>query len=110
MSVSSFECFFFLAEEILDTNSAMWFSKDSSYLLFASFNDTRVGELKYPWYGKLGTRKIYPEIKTLRYPKVRVIYNQYCLSVKNCGICSLIYFYFSVSLMLVSPGFQLKNS
>ncbi|KAK3914477.1 Inactive dipeptidyl peptidase 10 [Frankliniella fusca] len=55
--------------EILRSNRAVWISPDSTYLLFASFNDTRVGELKYPWYGGLQEGLKYPKIRTLRYPK-----------------------------------------
>ncbi|XP_052133194.1 inactive dipeptidyl peptidase 10-like, partial [Frankliniella occidentalis] len=55
--------------EILQSNRAIWISPDAKYLLFASFNDTRVGELKYPWYGGLQDGLKYPKIRTLRYPK-----------------------------------------
>ncbi|XP_063230556.1 inactive dipeptidyl peptidase 10-like [Bacillus rossius redtenbacheri] len=52
-------------EEILRSGGALWFSPDGQYLLFASFNDSAVGELRYPWYGGLK----YPAVRTLRYPK-----------------------------------------
>ncbi|KAJ1527285.1 hypothetical protein ONE63_008805 [Megalurothrips usitatus] len=55
--------------EILRSPRAVWLSPDSKYLLFASFNDSRVGELKYPWYGSLQEGTRYPKIRTLRYPK-----------------------------------------
>lgn len=51
------------------SHRAIWLSPDSKYLLFASFNDTRVGELKYPWYGSLQGGLKYPQVRTLRYPK-----------------------------------------
>nr|CAD7432611.1 unnamed protein product [Timema monikensis] len=60
---------FTVPEEILKSSSALWFSPDGQYLLFASFNDTLVGELKYPWYGSLEVRLRYPQIRSIRYPK-----------------------------------------
>ncbi|XP_049834245.1 inactive dipeptidyl peptidase 10-like isoform X2 [Schistocerca gregaria] len=58
-------------EEILKSSGAMWFSPDGRYLLYATFNDTRVGELRYPWYGTAQKdRPQYPQLRTLRYPKV----------------------------------------
>lgn len=48
----------------------MWMSKDGHLLLHASFNDTLVQELKFPWYGVNEELKLYPEIRSLRYPKV----------------------------------------
>ncbi|XP_067000020.2 inactive dipeptidyl peptidase 10 [Anabrus simplex] len=56
-------------EEILHSPSAMWFSPDGKILLFASFNDSLVGELRYPWYGSLQQRLKYPQMRSLRYPK-----------------------------------------
>ncbi|XP_034243089.1 LOW QUALITY PROTEIN: probable dipeptidyl-aminopeptidase B [Thrips palmi] len=55
--------------EILRSDRAIWISPDSKYMLFASFNDSRVGELKYPYYGSLQEGLRYPKINTLRYPK-----------------------------------------
>ncbi|XP_049940274.1 inactive dipeptidyl peptidase 10-like [Schistocerca serialis cubense] len=60
-------------EEILQSGAALWWSPDSRYLLFATFDDSSVGELRYPWYGS-GTghveRPQYPQLRSLRYPKV----------------------------------------
>ncbi|KAL0277472.1 UNVERIFIED_CONTAM: hypothetical protein PYX00_004738 [Menopon gallinae] len=56
-------------EEILSSNVALWMSKDGHLLLHATFNDTLVQELKFPWYGVNEDLKLYPEIRSLRYPK-----------------------------------------
>jgi hypothetical protein len=62
--------FFLIAEEILKSPNALWFSPDAQFLLYAAFNDSLVGELKYPWYGRIQERLRYPQIRMLRYPKV----------------------------------------
>uniref|UniRef100_A0A336M1A4 Venom dipeptidyl peptidase 4 n=2 Tax=Culicoides sonorensis TaxID=179676 RepID=A0A336M1A4_CULSO len=57
-------------EEILHTNTALWLSNDGHLMLYAVFNDSNVQEQKYTWYGTNdGNMKLYPEIKSLRYPK-----------------------------------------
>jgi hypothetical protein len=61
---------FLITEEILSSPNGLWFSPDAQFLLFAAFNDSLVGELKYPWYGRIQERLRYPQIRMLRYPKV----------------------------------------
>ncbi|XP_072156634.1 inactive dipeptidyl peptidase 10 isoform X2 [Bemisia tabaci] len=57
-------------EEILGTNTALWMSSDGNLLLYACFNDSLVGEVKFPWYGTSDdSQQYYPEIRSLRYPK-----------------------------------------
>ncbi|XP_059485201.1 inactive dipeptidyl peptidase 10-like isoform X3 [Neocloeon triangulifer] len=56
-------------EEILKSARAFWFSKDGAMLLFATFNDTAVGEMQFSWYGGLAEKLPYPKMKSLRYPK-----------------------------------------
>ncbi|KAI7815344.1 DPP10, partial [Rhyzopertha dominica] len=56
-------------EEFLYSNSALWPSPDGHMLLFATFNDTLVEELRFPWYGSPGVDNLYPDIRSLRYPK-----------------------------------------
>ncbi|KAF5283304.1 hypothetical protein FQA39_LY17351 [Lamprigera yunnana] len=56
-------------EEILGTNNAIWISRDGHMLVYATFNDTLVEELKFPWYGSLTEGRLYPDIRSLRYPK-----------------------------------------
>lgn len=44
-------------------------SMDGLLLIFASFNDTLVEELRFPWYGSVNDGRLYPDIRSLRYPK-----------------------------------------
>lgn len=39
-----------LTEEIFKSQKAIWSSNDGSKLLYASFNDTNVGQMIYPWF------------------------------------------------------------
>ncbi|XP_049834013.1 dipeptidyl aminopeptidase-like protein 6 isoform X2 [Schistocerca gregaria] len=56
-------------EEVLGSNEALWMSNDGHLLLFATFNDTLVEEQRFPWFGTQDDGKLYPEIRSLRYPK-----------------------------------------
>ncbi|KAJ1526921.1 hypothetical protein ONE63_008469 [Megalurothrips usitatus] len=56
-------------EEILRGRTAMWMSEDGNSVLFASFNDTLVEEMKIPWYGTVDEDRQYTDIRSLRYPK-----------------------------------------
>lgn len=51
------------------TNCAFWMSKDGHMLVFATFNDSLVEELRFPWYGSPSEGRLYPDIRSLRYPK-----------------------------------------
>ncbi|XP_026680977.1 venom dipeptidyl peptidase 4-like [Diaphorina citri] len=52
--------------EIFKSEKCIWFSKDGKHLVYASFNDTNVGVMRYPVYsGKVQ----YPEIQSVSYPK-----------------------------------------
>ena len=68
-------------EEVLPRPEAIWSSPDGSHILFASFNDTRVTELEFPWFGtQMGQngfggiptvatkRGTFPPSRTIRYP------------------------------------------
>ena len=68
-------------EEVLPRPEAIWSSQDGSHILFASFNDTKVTELEFPWFGtQIGQnsfggipttstkRGTFPPSKTIRYP------------------------------------------
>jgi len=49
-------------------------------LVFATFNDTAVGEMQFSWYGGLGDRLSYPKTKSIRYPKVKSVgFNVSCI-------------------------------
>ncbi|XP_030381131.1 prolyl endopeptidase FAP [Scaptodrosophila lebanonensis] len=82
-------------EEILHANNAIWLTDDGHLMLYASFNDTHVQEQHFAWYGTtsgagvgptggaaaagMGATNanaggnphanLYPEIRSLRYPK-----------------------------------------
>jgi len=53
-------------EEVLGDHKALWFSPDATQLAYASFNDSSVYQIKYPWYGR---RQAYPDIISIPYPK-----------------------------------------
>lgn len=62
----------YILEEILGDRKALWMSADGHMLLFASFNDTLVEEYKFSWYRVNQEDRLYPQIRSLRYPKVRL--------------------------------------
>ncbi|XP_055628528.1 inactive dipeptidyl peptidase 10 isoform X2 [Toxorhynchites rutilus septentrionalis] len=63
-------------EEIFTTLEAMWFSEDGTHMMYASFNDTRVGHMTFPWFasntilaaGRGDSRTPFPISKQIRYP------------------------------------------
>lgn len=65
------------SEEILKSDKAFWFSPSGRFLAYVTFDDSMVGEYKYPIYN---TKFQYPYYQSLRYPKVSfgtiLIYNQ----------------------------------
>ncbi|XP_043648359.1 uncharacterized protein LOC122616848 isoform X1 [Drosophila teissieri] len=85
-------------EELLRANNAIWMSDNGQLMLYATFNDTHVQEQHFAWYGTTGPSggeaaaaaaagaggsgsgsagaagsnphaSLYPEIRSLRYPK-----------------------------------------
>ncbi|XP_076329096.1 dipeptidyl peptidase 4-like isoform X2 [Tachypleus tridentatus] len=57
-------------EEILGKNNPIWWSEDGTRLCFASFDDSLVPEVQYPWYGNyMDENNIYPAMVKIRYPK-----------------------------------------
>ncbi|KAK7866724.1 hypothetical protein R5R35_003146 [Gryllus longicercus] len=57
-------------EEVFSSNTAMWFSPDSSKLAYATFNDTRTRVMTIPYYGSPTVLEFqYPRAINLRYPK-----------------------------------------
>ncbi|XP_045111880.1 inactive dipeptidyl peptidase 10-like isoform X1 [Portunus trituberculatus] len=54
-------------EEILGTNSALWFSPDGAKLAYASLNDSLVETVAIPQY--VSNHQQYPTMRNLRYPK-----------------------------------------
>ncbi|XP_037913635.1 inactive dipeptidyl peptidase 10 isoform X2 [Hermetia illucens] len=63
-------------EEIFAEPEAIWSSPDGSHLMYASFNDSDVGMMTYPWLasgaiiaaGGVGTGSSFPETRNVRYP------------------------------------------
>ncbi|EFN79886.1 putative dipeptidyl aminopeptidase C2E11.08 isoform X2 [Harpegnathos saltator] len=55
-------------EEILHSAEAIWMSSDGHMMLYASFNDSLVEEMHISWFGE-GNKALYPDIRSLRYPK-----------------------------------------
>ncbi|XP_034933763.1 inactive dipeptidyl peptidase 10 [Chelonus insularis] len=55
-------------EEILQSPSALWMSKDGHMMLYATFNDSLVEEAHIPWFGE-ENQKLYSESSSLRYPR-----------------------------------------
>ncbi|KAG5684830.1 hypothetical protein PVAND_014041 [Polypedilum vanderplanki] len=63
-------------EEILKSQKALWSSHDGMFLLYATFNDSNVGQMVYPWFssspvlqsGGLSSRGSYPDSQSIRYP------------------------------------------
>lgn len=57
-------------EEILSSNSALWFSPEGGRLAFATFNDTLVDTMNFPLYGQPGELPFqYPFQQSIKYPK-----------------------------------------
>ncbi|XP_012217844.1 inactive dipeptidyl peptidase 10 isoform X2 [Linepithema humile] len=55
-------------EEILHSGEAIWMAPDGHMMLYASFNDSLVEEMHISWFGE-GNKALYPDIRSLRYPK-----------------------------------------
>jgi Dipeptidyl peptidase IV (DPP IV) N-terminal region len=55
-----------LSEEIFGTDVAAWWSVSGTRLAFITFNDTAVPKIQYPYYQ---LRAVYPEMKSIPYPK-----------------------------------------
>lgn len=84
----------FFTEEILSSSSALWWSPDGTKLSFATFNDSNVDVLQYPYYGSYSKiNNVYPELKNLRYPKVSFVY-----LVKDTK-CNFFFFFNKLNLL-----------
>ena len=65
----------FSTEEILSSNSAMWFSPEGGRLAFATFNDSLVDTMNFPLYGQPGELPFqYPFQQSIKYPKVIIMF------------------------------------
>lgn len=85
------------------SNEALWPSPDGHMLLFATFNDTQVEELKFPWYGEPNTERLYPEIRSLRYPKAGTRNPEVTLRVADLADPS------NIGMKTLKPPVILKN-
>ncbi|XP_071039805.1 inactive dipeptidyl peptidase 10-like [Parasteatoda tepidariorum] len=59
-------------EELLRSNSAVWWAPDGNSLCYATINDTKVNAYYYDWYGNVSrndSEGAYPEFLSLRFPK-----------------------------------------
>ncbi|KAL1124200.1 hypothetical protein AAG570_001970, partial [Ranatra chinensis] len=57
-------------EEILSSNTALWFSQDSQYIAYATFNDSSTPVMNIPYYGPPGDLRFqYTQSVNIRYPK-----------------------------------------
>jgi len=69
-----------LTEDILSSPEALWGSLDGTHIMYASFNDSEVRILAFPWFGSssisgsfkggAGMWTTFPESRTVRYPTV----------------------------------------
>ncbi len=59
-----------ITEEIISSNSALWWSPDSTKLLFGAFDDNDVGIYSFTKYGDKENQ--YDTIVSIPYPKVGV--------------------------------------
>ncbi len=63
-------------EEVLEGDSAIWWSPDGLKLVWGHFDDTEVVPMLLPEYGDYRKLIQYPDFMQIRYPKVRK-YNIY---------------------------------
>lgn len=64
-------------EEVLPRPQAIWPSPDGTHILYATFNDTRVSTLEFPWFNTPGQEgagprsmsRSFPPSRSVRYPR-----------------------------------------
>lgn len=61
---------------------AIWMSPDGHMMLYASFNDSLVEEMHISWFGE-GNKALYPDIRSLRYPKVHDSKKNFAVLLKS---------------------------
>lgn len=88
----------------MGSNKAMWVSSDGHMLVFATFNDTLVEELRFPWYGSVNEGRLYPDIRSLRYPKPGTRNPQVTLTIADLAVPN------SIRMTVVKPPSPLSNS
>lgn len=55
-------------EEVLESDKALWWSPDGSYLAFLKIDETEVNEFTIPYYVQ-NENDIYPDMRSIKYPK-----------------------------------------
>lgn len=55
-------------EEVFSNDRALWWSPNGDYLAFLKTDETNVGEFSIPYYAQKED-DVYPEVKTIKYPK-----------------------------------------
>lgn len=76
LTFSVYFYYYIFSEEIFDKPEALWSSLDGSHFIYASFNDTNVGMMTYPWLASgaiiagsgMSSGSSFPETKNVRYP------------------------------------------
>ena len=72
--LENFILLFFIPEDILKRDNAIWMSPDGTKVVYATFNDTNVQQVRWKLYGGEDNNDDhldpYPKEKFMRYPKV----------------------------------------
>ncbi|KAG1652984.1 Prolyl endopeptidase FAP [Nymphon striatum] len=64
-------CLLMNHKEILTGNEAVWWSPNGDRICYATFDDTKVKSISYPFYGKISDAEHpYPRLFSVKYPKV----------------------------------------
>lgn len=72
-------------EEVFESDRALWWSPDGSYFAFLKIDETDVNEFTIPYYVQ-EENSIYPEMRTIKYPKSgqpNPIVDLYVYSIKD---------------------------
>ncbi|CCH46400.1 hypothetical protein BN7_5993 [Wickerhamomyces ciferrii] len=56
-------------EEVLEGDSALWWSPNGEFISFLRANDTLVSEFQIPYFVQGDAKDVYPEVRSLKYPK-----------------------------------------
>lgn len=80
------------SEDVLSSPKAMWSSPDGTHLIYATFNDSNVGTVTYPWFpmatglgDSVGAQRVsnFPSSRTVRYPRVSYgIVTEFYMAIK----------------------------
>ena len=64
-----------ISEDILRSDNAIWISPDGKKVVYATFNDSKVTNVKWKMFGNGMDASVnpYPREAFMRYPKVRIL-------------------------------------